>query len=455
MYTKSLDQIKPTHYKGDRRQALCGLSSLNCQSAMFKKLILTTCFLAILICSFATSKQRVNDIHDQVYNLLDTSLDSALLMSNHALEISQDLGYSWGVGNSHFLLGYIAKFENKLSQAMIHYLRALNALEDLTDKKSINTKVKLLTNCGTILEDHYNYEAALEYYDDALNLAIEHGLKNRIVKALYNRSSANQEQGNYEMATEDIKLCLKLALELRDEYMIVNAWNIFGIIHMESEKYQAAREYYQTIINYDYQDLKPSKYIGRAYHNLARSHYLEGQTELAESYYLKSLDIKEERNKPNELFVTLVDLAELYLMDNHLRAGRAVGLRAHGLYFSVPLQEENYQLFHILSEIQYGLKEYEKAREFSTRYKEQNELFLQEEREIQKQQETFKIDLVMAGFQNEILSNQEISRRDNTILFMGLVILALLIYVKLRWNSIRKSLVKELRPFISNGIKSF
>jgi len=135
---------------------------------------------------------QIDTLHVQIYDQLDTDLDSALVVSKQTLAYSKDNDYTWGEANSLYLIGYIHKQKKNLTTAIIYYLKANRILEALDDDRSIKTRVKLMTNCGIILKNHFWYEQALKHFDEGIILATERGMDKRLLKPIENQLIIDQ-----------------------------------------------------------------------------------------------------------------------------------------------------------------------------------------------------------------------------------------------------------------------
>ncbi len=406
------------------------------------KLFFTLLIILNITIPTKVNRDCVDNLHDRIYKSLDNNIDSALTLTKQSIQHSKDIDYAYGEGNSLFILGYIYEQKGQPVKAMIEYLKAVLILEKQRDVRSINTHIKTLVNCGQILQSHFKYNEALEYFNQAIALAKTQDLQKRLMIALYNRSSNNHEKKDYASAIQDALASLKVAMKLGDEYMTVNNLNLLGILHMRSGHYETAREYYQGIIDYNFQKLSPSKYVGRAYHNLANSYLTAGDYTTAEKHYQKALEEKQRRNKPTELFATYHDLCQTYLELDNLESSQYMGELANDIYNKMPLKTENYNLYHLLSNVYHKLNDSKKSIEYANLYSEENTMFLDEQQQIIQEKDKFKMDLVLAGFNQEIANNNKISYLQWWICGLAGLAIAVFLMMQVFWKW-KKHLVKK------------
>jgi len=210
---------------------------------------------------------------------------------------------------------------------------------------------------------------------------------------------------------------------------------------MEFEKTDIAREYYQKIISCSFAE---SSYKGRAYHNIAQSYSLEKDYISSKDFYLKAVTEKQIKNKPSELFITYTDLAQTYMMLGDFDQAMTYGKKAELYYNDVYLLETNYRVFYLLSEIAHEQQNFDLDRIYKQRYVTENKAFLGKQRQILKENERFKIELVLAGYNQEINSNDQISSLNQWLI--ALIIMGLLIplLMRLRGEWKKRILEKEL-----------
>lgn len=402
---------------------------------------------------FAISKKQVDRIHSQVYDLLEKSLDSASSLTDLALQASIELGYEWGEGNSLFLKGYIARERNELSQSIVYYLKAINVLDGLDDEKAVSARIKLLTNCGAILEDHKKFDEAIDYYGQAIELAGQNNLGKRLLVAYYNRASAYFEQGNYQQAGNDASIALEFSKSQSDEFRTLYCFNLLGLIYMNVDQFSLAREYFKKIIDYPFVNVEtPSVYMGRAYHNLANSYVREQNNNLAEQYYLLAIEQKQIARDSEDLFISYMDLAELYEKSGSLSDSKDYAVLAYQLYEDIPLNSDYYKIFDILRKISFRARDYELANNYAVTYQLENEKFLQEQRKVLEFKEQFTIDLVIAGFQQEVASNQKISYLNHWIFGLLVISVLVLLAIKLRGHWVRAVIAREINQIENSSV---
>lgn len=247
--------------------------------------ILTLLSFLVVVNANASTKRNIDQLHDHVYTLFKADLDSAMDLAMESLELSIDEDYRWGIGNSHFIIGYIHRKNNNLTKAFYSYLKASTALDELNDEKSIKTKISILINCGSILRKYYKYHEAVEIYDRGLNLAgVDH--PSLRLDLHYNKAHALQKKGHLDSAIVSLNEAVSLAQILKNQDQLNKCKNLLGLIHFNNKDYQAARVYYNQILSSPF---STKKSLAQANHNMAISYVEENNPDMALIYFEKAL----------------------------------------------------------------------------------------------------------------------------------------------------------------------
>ncbi|MGB3467980.1 MAG: tetratricopeptide repeat protein [Cyclobacteriaceae bacterium] len=404
--------------------------------------------LVLFIGNSHTTKEQVEGLFDKAYKTLDTHPDSSYIYAETALSIAESKKLDWHQANAKFIQGYIHEQKGQFSKAILLNLEAINILKELDDSRSKKDHVKLLINTGNILRKHLKYDDALKLYDDALRIAEESdfdGKETRIIKVHYNKSITYREMGDLQNAIEEAKKCNDLSVVHGNEPMMISSWNQLGIIHRKNEFYAEAKEYYQAIIDFDFQKIDGQLFKARSYHNLANVLWDMGQLKEAETAYQRALTIHLEKNSQRDLFFTYRDISDLYFDLGNTSSAIAAGNEALALYDKVPLELTNYQLFKNLSELYIHLGQFEQAGKFLNRYHAENETFIANRDFIAQQSNKFKIEVVLAGYYDQVASREQVASLTNWLIVVLVVSLVIIGVGYWRWKWIKHQLEAELR----------
>ncbi len=174
--------------------------------------------------------------------------------------------------------------------AMQYGNEALELAEQLNFKKGI---VGSYGNIGNVYYEKGDYPKALDCYFKTLKIAEELGDKKIVVKWLCNIGVVFCRQGDYPKALDYYFRALKISEELGDKKGIASSCNNMGIIYKYKGDYPKALKYFTKALEMS-EDLGDKNGIANNYGNIGIIHDNKGDHDLALEYYFKSLKIAEQ-----------------------------------------------------------------------------------------------------------------------------------------------------------------
>ena len=232
--------------------------------------------------------------------------DSALVAADMAISQAIAKKDSLLLGNTYFLKGYTYWRQDNDAEALTNYFYALEAYKNIDNVKIIG---EIINNIGRVHEDEGNLEEAIKKYNESYvilksdsNLALK--IKNNIGRS-YSKASLYQE------AITNFQQALSLAIQLNDKGEIVRFKNNLSVAYLYLEDYINAEKLGLEALDL-YQEIGDKKRSALILNNLALVYYKTGQSEKAETHFLKSIKIHEEHNNLY-LSDSYNNIAELYL----------------------------------------------------------------------------------------------------------------------------------------------
>lgn len=403
-----------------------------------KKFLYITLMLTVISGSYASEKETILEIHNNCYSLLDTNLDSAILLANKAEGLSEQEEEYFLQAQSLFIKAYALRMKDDQGKAFIANLKALDILENLSDEKSINLSLNLLINTGDILINHYAYPEAVQYLNEGILLAEQHNIQNKLLLLLYNKGMALRYSGRYDEALIIFNQTLTLANELNDGLRILRSLNQKGLTLKDLKKYDDARATHMKMLEFKFSDEPINKYKGQAWHNIGLSYVEEGKPEKAILPYLEAISHKEQDNNPSELFITYLDLSETYLKIGDLEEAKRYAQTCAPLYEQIPLSPDNYKFFNLMSEIAHQRNDSEGVRTYAQKYFDENEKFLEQQREILEVKDRYKMEVLTAGFFSELEANKNMSLMERVLWLLACGFMVFILASRLySWNKKR------------------
>ena len=261
----------------------------------------------------------------------------------------------------------------------------------------------------------------------------------------YNKSSTYKIKGEYDLAIEEAMKAHDLAVIENDQRMVVQVWNKIGLINYLNNHYDEAIKYYQTILESSFPAIDVRSHKANAYHNIAEVQVELKNFDEAEKSFLKAIDLYQSIQLNRNLFVSYKQLCALYLAQKKYDSAREMGDLALAIYDEMPLEFDNFSLFKLLSDLNFQTGQYAQVKEFGDRYHDENQAFIEETKFISQQSNAFKIDVVLAGYYEQIASREQVASLTNWLIAVLLLALTIIGLGYWRWKWIKTQLEAELR----------
>lgn len=351
---------------------------------------------------------KVLELTDLSFNYMKHQLDTANIIGNKALKLSEKLNYEYGIAKSLFQLGLVLRYQSDYEKSIDYCKRSFN-LFDKMNKTS--DKARALNSLGNVYKRKGDYKASVENFLGSLKIYSEINDSIKVSFVMNNLGILYQEMGEYEESLDyhvkNLEVRKKLGMD--KEYVLKTLMNI-GAVYNEILDYSKALLYYNEAINLiddhtsKYNQLLLLQSMGTIYQAME-------QYKNAKQYYLKALKLEEELGEKNHLISTLLGLSAVSIKEgnkeksidylyraeklakeqgNLRRRIEVVKCLSGALYFSNDFKNSllYHELYHKLSDSLLGLERIRQITELEQKYKaekrEQQIAFLEKEKEIQK-----------------------------------------------------------------------
>lgn len=392
------------------------------------------------------NREDVDQARFAAYDYLDQDqLDSAIMVMDEAILDAKKINYDYGTAKSIFVQSYLYRIDNQLGKSFELNLKALKILESTDDERTPTTLAQVYGNTGEILINHFKYQEAIKYFDQGLQIAIKYSLDERTQNLLYNRGYAYRKAKELERAISDFERSLKMAEKLGDEWMILNSHNMLGKVALDYQEFEQARKHFQEVINYPFEEEPTDEYKGMTYANIGKSYLLEGKISQARTAFTNAISHNNNIDDHTQLFETQLALVELNLSINDMGQAWHYGTQAVKSYEHTILSPDNYRLFNLLTSIAFEQNQFTQAQDFYHKYVEENEAFIQAQKETLELSEQYKMELLTASFFKDIEKQEQMAQLNSIIyLLLGLGLLSL-IFVRAKKYLLKKSLEQAFR----------
>jgi tetratricopeptide (TPR) repeat protein len=250
--------------------------------------------------------EAINSVGVQSYTW--GKLVQAIYAWNHLLEKSKDANNivvgSIAIGN----IGNVYRIKGELDKALEYYEKALKINEELGIKEGMAID---LGNIGSVYGIKGELEEALDYYEKALELNEDLGRKEGMVVALGNIGIVYQTRGELEKALEYYEKALELNEDLGRKEGIASQLRNIGIVHETKGELEKALEYYEKALKLD-KDLGKREGMAANLGNIGNIYQTRGELEKALEYYEKALKLNEGLGKKEGIAVALGNIGIVY-----------------------------------------------------------------------------------------------------------------------------------------------
>jgi tetratricopeptide (TPR) repeat protein len=360
----------------------------------------------LTIATYASSIQEsIRASHEHIYTLLKSQPDLAYQLSLEAEQNAQSAGLKFEEANSIYIQAWLLKSNmHEPGKSFVLYLKALELIKPIHSETEelTNLYIDLLENTGNILKEHYAYTEALKYYDEALIVSRQQDLLKGICSSLRLKAIALNEAGQTEQALSIMKSASTYAQQLNDAKTTLSVNNTKGLIEIDNKLYESARVTFEKIVsfNFDNEKLK-TKYIGMAWHNIGHSYSEEGNQSAAIQAFKKAEKIKIQSTSKKSWFITQKDISEAYFKMGNFEMSESYAFKALENYDKAELKRANYEIYERLASIYFSQGDYVKSREYTEKFIIENDKFIVQQEEIQKNKDRYKMEILTAGFFTE------------------------------------------------------
>ncbi len=388
------------------------------------------------------NKQKVNLLNDLAFRYFGFINDSAKIVLDEAMKLSEEEQYIYGIVRT--LIGY-AYFEitNDNYPQCIFYLDEAMSYYDQIEKK------KLYGSCYNAYGIAYNelgeYDKALKYYQMAYDNMVDQGRDASPILA--NIGIIYNKQFNFSKGLEYFNKALGGAEKIENPYQIIGIREAIATSYAEMKEYKKAISEYKKIIALaENVGIKETKAL--AYGNLGRSYYYDDDMENAIVFLEKGIKIFRETNENKSLISDLCILGEIYAKKNKLQKAKnllteaeqiaseigttdklAAVLESWAVYFEESGEYiksiDSYKKFVRLNDSLYAEKQNSKIALLETKFN-----FRQQKKEI---------ELLNAENKLQVEKAQRHKQRANFFIMLGILLIGIVVLVFLQYRKTKRT----------------
>lgn len=172
-------------------------------------------------------------------------LDSAIFLGNQALELSQELNFQSGVGESTRALGSFLCFQGDYDEATTHFQAGLKAFKVVGNKRG---EAGILGNLGNVYFGKGLYGKALDFHVQALDLFEALNDENGIAITTNCLGTAYIEQKRYDKALHYFEIADSLSEKVKSPLNVMSTKINIGDVYVIKENFNLAQNYYEEAL---------------------------------------------------------------------------------------------------------------------------------------------------------------------------------------------------------------
>ena len=191
-------------------------------------------------------------------------------------------------------------------------LKKVDSLKNKLKEISVDTsRIKLLNSISGVYLNINEYDDAIEYAADALELAGKLNNKAGIARAYLNLGLSCKGKDQYEKAEEYVLKSLAIREQLKDQRNIAGCYSALGVIHRSKGNYYLAKSYQLKALEIR-EELKDSAEISGSLNSLGSVYFEMGDFPKSLEYYVKSLRLAEKLKNKTEIAANYNNIANIY-----------------------------------------------------------------------------------------------------------------------------------------------
>ena len=255
--------------------------------------------------------------------------DKSIETANEALELSNKLNWSNGLGKSHYILFFLQRNNNEVNLALSNIEAAIEYFEEAGNIEKVNSMMAYMSD---LLISTSDYERSLELLNRIERYYLKSKNKKQLSRIYSSKAIVYRAIGQTDSALKAIILTENIYEELKDSvrlfYTIIDKSTLYSIMF----DYVKALEGFNKAIVY-FEQKNDSIGLATAYANLGNLFYAQKNYEKSLEYNFKALNISKELRGGNvNTANTLLNIGNVYLEKKEYTNAKEYYLKAGKLF---------------------------------------------------------------------------------------------------------------------------
>ena len=253
---------------------------------------------------------QINALIDSAYLLSSTNYSKSLFFLDEALDMSQRINYSTGMGDVYYVRSRVYYYKDNYPIAIKYLNKARKIYKEINSTKGMANYYFGLGQIETLYGNNINaikaYQQAMQYEEKSNSIRG----KSIILNAL---ADVNSKMKNHKIALKYAKEALELKNKIGNKIEISNTLENLGHIFQEMDSLDKAEVYYSQSLNLR-KELKDQRRIASSFFSLADIHLLKKEPVKANEELNKALVIFTGLDEKTGQVICLLSLSKAYNM---------------------------------------------------------------------------------------------------------------------------------------------
>lgn len=383
-------------------------------------------------------ENRVFLLNELAWEVRRQNIDSAKSLSLQAFNLSEEIDYVQGKGNSLNLLGIFARGTGDLEKAVELFSHSLRIRKELDIKEDI---AKSYNNLGNTYRDQGKLDEALDSYFESLAIKEKLGDSLQLANGYLNIGVLYYQVKDYSSALTYFEKCLPIFRNLGMRIKEANALNNIAGIYYEKGDLESAESLYQKSISIK-ESMSDFKGLAASYINLGSVNADLGKDSVAILSYEKSMVILEKAHDKKGISGTSNNIGSLYISQSEFRKALPYLIQSFSLGEEIGMIDYQSQAAENLSMAYAGLGEYREALRYHQAFTSLKDSLFNEDKakEIGRLEATFTAQKEIDAKAGEV--RERTLQRNATL--VGLALVCLLGFVIIWGYHQRQRAAKQL-----------
>ncbi len=370
-------------------------------------------------------KDKIDSIRQVGWKLLYQDPELVIELSNDQLEASENIKYYEGLYLANYQLGMAYNNLHVFDQSVKSSFKALEILESHSLKNRQKRKINIYKNIGLSYFETYGYLTTKDYYNRALEIAIELNDSSHISSIYYNLGITEEKLSNHKQALNNYSLSLEYLPEENQKKLSV-IYNSMGNVYSALEEYNVSNMYYRKAIEFSQDEKRSSYYVS----NLGENFYKKSNYDSAIYYYNTALALSQKFNDQDKINWIHNNLGDVYLKKGEHQEALSFYTAAYQAYSGNKINEEYRRSCKNLSIAYELMGDFQNALKYNDLFLAQDELLQKTKEKLHEQNSIYQMKEMEWQMERQA-KDEQIALSQNIILFLKLASIALIIILSI------------------------